>query len=225
MAEERALASARALERSEDLSKEDLQRRMEEARDSISNTVTEIKENVAHQVQTVKETLDWREQYRRRPLAWSLGAMGAGFVIGYKIAGAFKDDEEPGYPSSGGYAYAAQPILSQPGLSQSRSSILETEPRATRANGQDEGPGLFERFRETPAYDKLRSEVGSLGNRVVEELSTAAQTLVLPLLMGKIKQLIGVDPAKGGSIQRDSHSDPAQPSEDPVRYQRYERPS
>ena len=219
MAEERALASARALERSEDLSKDELQRRMEEARDSISNTVTEIKETVAHQVQTVKETLDWREQYRRRPVAWSLGAMGAGFVIGYKLAGAFKEDEESGYPSSGGYAYAAQPILSQ-----SRSSIVEPE---QRANGQDEGgPGIFERFRETSAYDKLRNEVGNLGNRVVEELSTAAQTIVLPLLMGKIKQLIGVDLSKGDSMRREADSGPAQTGEDPVRYQRvYDRPS
>lgn len=185
MAEERALASAPAPERSDrELSKHELQQRMDEARDSISNTVTEIKETVAHQVQTVKETLDWREQYRRRPLAWSLGALGTGFLVGYKLGGAFEGDESE-FDSTGGYVYAAPPALPE------RSSILQTE-GPTNGKG-DEGPGLFERFRETPAYDRLRGEVGTLGNRLVEELSTTAQTVVLPLLIGKIKQLIGVD--------------------------------
>jgi len=72
MAEERTLGLARARETSdEDASKAALQRRMEEARDSITNTVTEIKENVAQQVESVKDALDWREHFKRQPLAWS----------------------------------------------------------------------------------------------------------------------------------------------------------
>ena len=80
MAEERTLGLARAQDyTAEEPSKEELQRRMEEARDSISNTVTEIKETVANQVQAVKDTLDWREQFKKRPVAWSAGALGVGF--------------------------------------------------------------------------------------------------------------------------------------------------
>ena len=59
---------------------------MEQARDSITNTVTEIKENVAQQVETVKDALDWREHFKKRPVAWSVGAAGAGFFVGYGIA-------------------------------------------------------------------------------------------------------------------------------------------
>src|SRR5215470_8045192 len=97
MAEERTLGLARAQDyTSEEPSKEELQRRLGEARDSISNTVTEIKETVANQVQAVKDTLDWREQFKKRPVAWSLGAAGTGFALGWCLAAFFKgegDDE------------------------------------------------------------------------------------------------------------------------------------
>jgi hypothetical protein len=58
---------------------------------------------------------------------------------------------------------------------------------------RDEGPGLFERFKETSAYDHLSNEVASLGDRVIDELSKTAQFVVLPLVLGKIKNWIGLD--------------------------------
>ncbi len=94
MAEERTLGLARAQDVTlEEPSKEELQRRLDVTRDSISQTVTEIKETVANQVQAVKNTLDWREQFKKRPVAWSAGALGVGFLTGYCVADAFKDDE------------------------------------------------------------------------------------------------------------------------------------
>ena len=94
MAEERnlGLARARDLGDDDDVSKEALQRRMEEARDSITNTVSEIKDNVAQQVENVKDALDWREHFKKRPVAWSLGAAGVGFFVGYGIAAAVSGD-------------------------------------------------------------------------------------------------------------------------------------
>ena len=78
--------------------KESLQRQMEEARESISETVTEIKDTVADQYQSVKEsvanTLDWQEQFRSHPVAWSLGALSVGYVIGSSIAAGFKDSKD-----------------------------------------------------------------------------------------------------------------------------------
>src|SRR5688572_20933403 len=95
MAEERnlGLARARDLGDTDDVSKEALQRRMEEARDSITNTVSVIKDNVAQQVESVKDALDWREHFKKRPVAWSLGAAGVGFFVGYGIAAAVSSDE------------------------------------------------------------------------------------------------------------------------------------
>ena len=62
-----------------------------------------------------------------------------------------------------------------------------------KTNGKDDGPGLIERFKETSAYDRLSKEAGSLGDRLVEELSTTAQQVVLPAVLKKIKGWIGVD--------------------------------
>lgn len=98
MAEETNLATARATDyaHDEDTTKAELQRRMEQARETITQTVTEIKDTVANQYQSVREsineTLDWREQYRKRPVAFSLGALSVGFIVGYSIAGAVKGE-------------------------------------------------------------------------------------------------------------------------------------
>lgn len=110
MAEDRTLATARAADTAgdDDITKEELQRRMEQARESITQTVTEIKDTVANQYQTVKETisetLDWREQFRKRPVAWSVGALSVGFLTGYCIAASVKGDggltRREGYPSA-----------------------------------------------------------------------------------------------------------------------------
>jgi len=201
MAEERTLGLARAREVSdEEPSKEELQRRMEEARDSISNTVTEIKDTVVNQYQSVKETinetLDWREQFRKRPLAWSAGALGLGLWTGYCIAGAIKgeDDTEDRAPTM--KRVTAEPRMSPAARfanvpfetgGQEAGEIEQAEPT------EPEGPGLIARFRETAAYDRLEREVSSLGNRFVEELSKTAHEVVLPALLVKLRDLIGMD--------------------------------
>jgi hypothetical protein len=190
MAEERTLGLARAREtEGEEESKEALQRRMDEARDSIANTVTEIKENVAQQYENVKDALDWREHFKRQPVAWSLGAAGVGFFVGYGVAAALSadDDTEARYPSSPAYyptshAYAAQPVIGE--------TVSAT---STKTNGKDERPGMLERFKETSAYERLSKEAGALGDRFIEELSSTAQQVVLPALLKKVKGWIGID--------------------------------
>jgi len=190
MAEERTLGIARARANDdEESSKAALQRRMDEARDSISNTVTEIKENVTQQYENVKDALDWREHFKRQPVAWSLGAAGVGFFVGYGIAAALSGDEydEPRYASSVAHSlyppsYTAKPV---------RAETINVA--STQTNGKDEGPGMLERFKDTSAYERLSKEAGNLGNRLVEELSTTAQQIILPALLKKLRTWIGVD--------------------------------
>ncbi len=194
MAEERNLGIARARADDEQPSKEELQRRMDEARDSITNTVSEIKDNVAQQVETVKDALDWREHFKKQPLAWSLGAAGVGFFVGYGLAAAIKgdDDDPPEYLADTPGTYA-------------RSLARESLRAPIESNGKDDGPGMLERFKETSAYDRLSKEAGAIGDRIVEELSTTAQAVVLPLLLNKIKTWAGLDlsekPASMASAQ------------------------
>ncbi|HYY93591.1 MAG TPA: hypothetical protein VE713_03665 [Pyrinomonadaceae bacterium] len=252
MAEERNLGLARAPEAAGDAdsTKAELQRRMEEARESISQTVTEIKETVVNQYQQVRETisdtLDWREQYRRRPLPFTLGAFAVGALVGYSIMGAFKsdgyedeDDFDEESADRAGRSYAAAPILgeshastayqraaspasveedveqygrasdspgpvsrapaSRPSYSSGYQASTAPQHAGAASGGAEEeeeepkGPGLFERFKETKAYDKLTEELSTVGERVVEELSRTAQAVVVPMLLNKLKSLIGVD--------------------------------
>lgn len=192
MAEERTLGLARARETTgEEPSKEELQRRMEEARDSITNTVTEIKDNVAQQVENVKDALDWREHFKRQPLAWSLGAAGVGLFVGYGLAAAIKGDRDSNdSPYASTYSTAAR---LQAAEAQTAAARSYQQTNGKDAQPKDEGPGILERIRETSAYEKLSKEAGSLGDRLVEELSTTAQTVVLPALLAKIKNWIGLD--------------------------------
>ncbi len=190
MAEEGNLGIARATGSDRDeLSKEQLQRRMEEARDSISQTVTEIKESVAHQVETVKDALDWREHVKRRPVAFTLGAAGAGFLLGYGIAAAIseEDESEVEFAPPTAHSYAAMPVLGE-----SQAVVGSSREPATNGDGQ-EGPGLLQRFKETSAYGRLSKEVASLGDRLIDELSTTAHQVVLPAVLSQIKSWIGLD--------------------------------
>src|ERR671914_1426146 len=87
-------------------SKAALRRQMEEARESISETVAEIKSVVSHQYEEVRETvesvregvsevLDWRTEFERNPLVWGAGAVSVGILVGFGIARAFDEREEP----------------------------------------------------------------------------------------------------------------------------------
>ena len=87
-------------------SKRALRRQMEEARESISETVAEIKSVVTHQYEEVRETvesvkegvgevLDWRTEFERNPLVWGAGAVSVGILVGFGIARAFDEKDEP----------------------------------------------------------------------------------------------------------------------------------
>src|ERR1044071_2491655 len=88
-------ASDSSLTTTQEPSKAALQRRMEEAREEISETVAEIKDTVTEQYESVKETVaetfDWRAQFRKHSVAFSLGALAVGYVLGTGLAAALKD--------------------------------------------------------------------------------------------------------------------------------------
>ena len=192
MAEERTLGLARAQEHStEEPSKEELQRRLGEARDSITNTVSEIKETVANQVQAVKDTLDWREQFKKRPVAWSAAAMGVGFCTGYCLANYVKGEGGEYHSAIDRYGeesrnYATQGIVS--GAAMAAPSGLH----AKRENGtHDSGPNIFQKLTNTPAFERVRDEAGNIGDAFVQELSKTAKTVVLPALITSLRNFIG----------------------------------
>jgi hypothetical protein len=221
MAEERTLGLARAQDlSSEEPSKEELQRRLDVTRDSISQTVTEIKETVANQVQAVKDTLDWREQFKRRPIAWSAGALGVGFLTGYCIANAFKGDDDHNYSSAidrysdEAKSYAAQPVLGA--ASAASMSAANTSPRMGNGS-KDDGPGILEKITNTQAYEKVRDEAGNLGNAFVQELANTAKTVVLPALITSLKNFIGGHLPNAPKSQHETPYEPAREQYQPAR--------
>jgi hypothetical protein len=157
----------------EDSSKDELQHRMEVARESISHTVDEIKDTVVNQYESVKEsvskTLDWHEQVKRRPVAWSAGALGAGFIVGYGVAAVVKGPPKTSVQRYGGRATVDTSVAPE-----------RDTGRARRQEAEESGPGLIHRIKETPAYDRVKSEAGVIGNRFVDEISKKAQEVVLP---------------------------------------------
>jgi hypothetical protein len=77
------------------LTKKQLQREMGKTREAVAETVSEIKETVAQEYHAARETvagvLDYREQFQNEPLVWSLGALSAGFALGYTMGYAHKE--------------------------------------------------------------------------------------------------------------------------------------
>ena len=121
-----------------DPSKRELQRQMQQTRESLAETIGEIKETVEQEYtaakQTVSGVLDYREQFKNEPLVWSLGALSAGFALGYTV----------------GYAHK-------------------------NTKGRKQSP------------------LTAFAEGMVDELSTMGQSLVMPALNVKIKELFGVD--------------------------------
>jgi ElaB/YqjD/DUF883 family membrane-anchored ribosome-binding protein len=92
---------------------------------------------------------------------------------------------------AGAQSLAAEP---EPRPSYSSGYSAATAPvEAEEEEEESKGPGLYERFKETKAYDKLQGELSSMGERVVEELSRTAQSVIVPALLSKLKSLIGID--------------------------------
>ena len=204
MAEEGNLGVARALESDGDSTKADLHSRLDEARESIKETATEIKDTVVHQYHSVKESVDdavdWREQVRKRPIAWSLGALGVGILVGYGLAGLIEREDER-FDDDGSEDRDAAPIEYEAG---GPSAFTDHHSYAAHARAlprvddeqsalEEARPGIINRFKETRAYDRLQDEVSDLGNRLMDGLADAARSIVLPAFFRKIKEIIGID--------------------------------
>lgn len=76
---------------------------------------------------------------------------------------------------------------------------------------------MLERFKDTSAYEKLSTEAGALGDRLIEELSSTAQAVVLPALLKKVKNWIGLDLSDKTPSMAAEHSDRNVSSRQPER--------
>src|SRR5881227_371563 len=67
----------------------ELQRKIGQTRESLRGTVEAIQDKAEQQYvnvkQTVSDVLDYREEFQKEPVIWSLGALSAGFALGYTV--------------------------------------------------------------------------------------------------------------------------------------------
>src|SRR5215207_6347947 len=190
------------------------------ARDSITSTVSEIKDTVANQVQAVKDTLDWREQFKRRPVAWSAATMGVGFCTGYCIAGYVKGDSNDYQSAIDRYGEESRQYEPQNFVS-SAAMAAPAGIHAKQGNGtHDSGPNFFQKVANTPAFEKVKNEAGNIGDAVVQELSNTAKTVVLPALITSLRNFIGGHLPNAPQQEAGSHppqSAHTQPKYEPLR--------
>ena len=97
MANSTGTGSAQDTEVNEEPTKRELQDQMDRTRESLAETVAEIKDTVEHEVRAVRKSvsgvLDYREAFQKEPLVWSLGALSAGFALGYTVGYAHKNSK------------------------------------------------------------------------------------------------------------------------------------
>jgi hypothetical protein len=74
---------------SPDAHKKGLQRQIRRTRDSLRDTVEQIQDTAEQKYQAVRKTvsdvLDYREEFQKEPVVWTVGALSAGFAAGYAV--------------------------------------------------------------------------------------------------------------------------------------------
>ena len=74
---------------SQNAHKKGLQRQIRQTRDSLRDTVEQIQDTAEEKYQAVKKTvsnvLDYREEFQKEPVVWTLGALCAGLAAGYTV--------------------------------------------------------------------------------------------------------------------------------------------
>ncbi len=210
MAEERNLTKTTqetsAVETADtDTTKEELHQRMEQARDSISQTVAEIKDTVTSKVDKISgdisRTLDWREHVSKNPLAFSLGALAVGFATGAMVLG--------GGETKRHYSRKLYASNEAPGADGIYESTGVSKPR--RIKKEKEGPGLYDKLKETDAFQRLQSEVTKIGDQLVDEIVSVGKDVLLPAVVVKAREMVAeiIPTETSGSSARKSSSSKA----------------
>src|SRR6202007_2108851 len=79
---------------SQNAHKKGLQRQIKQTRDSLRDTVEGIQDAAEQKYQIAKkafsDVLDYREEFQKEPVVWTLGALCAGFAAGYSVGYAHK---------------------------------------------------------------------------------------------------------------------------------------
>lgn len=155
---------------SQQLSSEELRHRLDETRSSITSTVWEIKRTMADEYENVREsvseTLDWRTHVARYPMAFSLGALTLGFLLG---AGAR-------YASEGEHPHDGH----------------GRRPEVEAMSGQHvvTGGQLVQSIEHSEMYSQVTHGLSDLGTHLVSEVVRLGRDVLIPSLVARLQQRI-----------------------------------
>lgn len=157
-----------------------LQAQLEQTRESISKTVTEIQNTMTTEYNTVKtnlsEKLDWRQQVREHPLAFSLGALALGLLVGRGLSSnMMSSDVDNDDEFFGGESMA--PAKSHSGRT---SKIVSS-------------------VRHSNAFHQVADGLSTVMSELVNELVKVGREQVIPNVVGKVSTSLGVENPTSGS--------------------------
>jgi hypothetical protein len=150
---------------------------MEQTRSQIRSTVEELKDRV-------NERLDWRHYVDRYPGSSLTAAVALGVLLGRCAAGFTRrsgraGDEPYAY---GGYRTAER--YGESGFTATATAAEPSFPATRRAIGQ--------------SASRLGSRAEGVINRLIDELTDAVESTLLPALTSRFRRLIDVDRRGGG---------------------------
>jgi hypothetical protein len=171
---------------------------MEHTRSQIRSTVEELKDRV-------NERLDWRHYVDRYPGSSLTAAVALGVLFGRCVAAFTRRGgraEDVPY-ASGGYRTAER--YGELGFTETAAAAEPSFPATRRALGQ--------------SASRLGSRAEGVVNRLIDELTDAVESTLLPALTSRFRRFIDVD-RRGGWRHEGGHDAGSRRWDEPVREER-----
>jgi hypothetical protein len=148
---------------------------MEETRASIRNAVEELRGKVS-------DTLDWRQYVNRFPGTSLTLAVGVGMLLGRGVAALVRRNDRS---DEAEYRYRSAETYGEGGF---------TETRAVRSAYEAGEPTLSGARRAMgQSVSRLGSRAEGILNRLIDDLTDAVETTLVPALTGRFRGLIDMD--------------------------------
>jgi hypothetical protein len=169
---------------------------MEQTRSQIRSTVEELKDRV-------NERLDWRHYVDRYPGSSLTAAVAMGVLLGRCVAAVTR---RSGRAGDAPYAYGGYQTAERYGESGFTATAAEPSfPATRRALGQ--------------SASRIGSRAEGVVNRLIDELTDAVESTLLPALTSRFRRLIDVD-RRGGWRHEGGHDAGSRRWDEPVREER-----
>jgi hypothetical protein len=162
-------------------SPEQLQAQLDQTRESISKTVTEIQDTMTTEYNTVKtnlsEKLDWRQQVRQHPMAFSLGALAIGLLIGRGLSSNMSSDTDM----------------------DSDDEFFGSESMAPRQRSHRTSR-IVSSVRQSNAFHQVADGLSTVMSELVNELVKVGREQIIPNVVGRVSTSLGVDDQTGSGM-------------------------